>query len=146
MGSSLSCGRSHLRLLLSFKESFETDVNESSQHPTTPADPEDNRKSARYLITGMVQFEWQAAGGQWYDGIGITRDIGKGGVFIESDSIPPVGSPLKLTAILPSESRPNISVQLGGTGYVRHVRRQGYPTIGFGASAVFRVEVPPAPK
>ncbi len=146
MGSSLPCGRSHLGLFLSFKESFETDVNESNQHSGTPADPKDNRKSARYLITGMVQFEWQAADGQWYDGIGITRDIGKGGVFIESDSIPPVGSPLRLTAILPSDSKLTISVQLGGTGYVRHVRREGHRAIGFGASAVFRVEVPPAPK
>ena len=80
--------------------------------------------------------------GRWHDGIGITRDIGKGGVFIESDSIPPVGSPLKLTVTLPSESSRNMILQLGGAGYVRHIRQEPSQTTGFGASAVFDVDVP----
>ena len=144
MGCSLSCRHFDLGLCLSFTESLETDMNESTQHPITGADPLIKRKSVRFPITGTVRFEWQTADGQWYEGIGITDNIGKGGVFIESDSIPEVGSPLKLTAVLPSQSKPNISVQLGGTGYVCHVRREEYPTIGFGASAVFHLEVPPA--
>jgi hypothetical protein len=100
------------------------------------------RHIIRYSITGAVWFEWQAADGQWYDGIGITRDIGKGGVFIESDSIPPVGSPLKLTVTLPSESNPHATLQLGGMGSVRHVRREPHPTNGFGVSVNFHVEAP----
>ncbi len=117
-------------------------MNESNQHPTTGSDPEDQRKSARYLITGMVQFRWQAVDGQWYDGIGLTRDIGKNGVFIESDSIPPVGSPLTLIAILPSESKPEVTLQLSASGHVRHVRREQYPTNGFGVAADFHVGFP----
>ena len=98
--------------------------------------------SARYLITGMVQFRWQAVDGQWYDGIGLTRDIGKGGVFIESDSIPPVASTVTLQVTLPAQSPPNITLQLEGMGSVRHVQRDPYPTSGFGVAAIFHVEVP----
>jgi hypothetical protein len=142
MGCSLFCGHFHLGLLLSFKESFETDVNESNQHPTTNTNAVDRRKTGRYLITGTVLFQWLTANGEWDDAVGTSRDIGRGGLYIESDSIPPIGSSIKLTAILLSESKPNISIQLGGMGYVRHVSREGYPTIGFGASAVFHVEIP----
>ena len=142
MGCSLSCGYPHLGLLLSFKESFESDMNESNQRPTTGADPEDKRKSARHLITGMVQLKWHAVDGQWYDGIGITRDIGKSGVFIESDSIPSVRSPIKLTVTLPSQSTPNVTLQLSGSGTICHVRQGHNQPSGFGASAVFRVETP----
>ena len=142
MGCSLSCGHPHLGLLLSFKESFESDMNESNQRPTTGADPEDKRKSARHLITGMVQFKWQAVDGQWYEGIGITSDIGKSGVFIESDSIPSVRSPIKLTVTLPSQSTPNVTLQLSGSGTVCYVRQEPSQRSGFGAAAIFHVDVP----
>jgi hypothetical protein len=112
------------------------------QYPTANTCPNDRRKTVRYLITGAVRFEWQAVDGQWYDDIGITHDIGKGGVFIESDSIPQVGSPLKLIVTLPSASKPNITLPLGGAGYVRHIRQEPSQTTGFGASAVFNVEEP----
>ena len=116
-------------------------MNESNEHPITSAGPGDRRKTTRYEITGMVSFKWQAVDGCLYEGIGLTRDIGKSGVFIESDSIPPVGSPLTLTVTLPSESKSTMTLQLGGSGYVRHLRREPHPTHGFGASAAFHVEV-----
>jgi hypothetical protein len=121
-------------------------MNESNQHPTTGANLKDNRKSARYPITGLVQFQWRARDGQTHDAIGTTRDIGRGGVFIESDSIPPVGSTLTITVTLPAESMTNVPLQLGGAGVVRNVRQESCQTIGFGASAVFHVEVPTSTK
>ena len=121
-------------------------MNKSHQHPTKAADPEGNRKNARYLITGMVQFRWQRVDGGWYDGIGITRDMGKGGAFIESDSIPPVGSTLMIAVTLPAESMSTVTLQLGGIGIVRNVRQESGQAIGFGASAVFHVEVPRSTK
>jgi hypothetical protein len=117
-------------------------MDEPAKCTTSNAHREDRRKTIRFPIIGAVQFQWQARDGQWHNDIGITRDIGKGGVFIESDSIPPVGSPLTLTATLPSESNPNIILQLGGTGSVRHVLLEPKQTSGFGASTIFHVEVP----
>jgi len=38
-------------------------------------------------MAGPVRFQWQAEDGQWYDVVRSTRDIGKVGVFIESDSL-----------------------------------------------------------
>jgi hypothetical protein len=117
-------------------------MDESDEHSITNSSNEDKRKDIRHSITGIVQFQWRSADGQWHDALGMTRDIGRGGVFIESDSIPPVGSPLKLTVTLPSASNPQITLQLGGMGSVRHVRQESLQKIGFGASAVFHVEVP----
>ena len=91
-------------------------MDTSPRYPTTKANAAERRKTARCLISGTVRFEWQAVNSQWHDGIAIIRDIGTGGVFVESDSTPQVGSPLKLTAILPSELKPHMSVQLCGTG------------------------------
>jgi hypothetical protein len=130
---------------LAYVESYtklEHNMYDPPQLPTANTCPNDRRKTLRYLITGAVRFEWQAVDGQWYKDIGITHDIGKGGVFIESDSIPQVGSPLKLTVTLPSASKPNTTLQLGGDGDVRHIRQEPSQTTGFGASAVFDVEVP----
>ena len=136
----------HLGLLLNFKESAEMAwIRHLEIRPQKPTQRRDERLRA-VLISGTVRFEWQAVNSQWHDGIGIIRDIGKGGIFVESDSIPQVGSPLKLTAILPSESKPNISVQL--VARVRCAMRDGRNTraIGFRASAVFHVEVPKSTK
>jgi len=68
--------------------------------------------------------------------------MGKGGVFIESASIPPVASELKLIVTLPAESNSDVTLQLGGVGFVCNVRQGSLQKIGFGASAVFHVEVP----
>jgi hypothetical protein len=117
-------------------------MDESDENSASGIKAEDKRRTIRYSITGAVRFEWKAVDGQRYEGIGITRDIGKGGVFIESDSIPSVGSPLKLTVTLPSEWTPNVTLQLSGSGTVCHVRQGHRQPSGFGASAVFHVEVP----
>lgn len=142
MGRSTSCDLFRIGLCSRFIGKSGNGMDESDEYSTTNSGKELKRKTVRHSITGTVEFQWQAVDGRWHDGIGITRDIGKGGVFIESDSIPPVGSPLKLTVTLPSESSRNIILQLGGTGSVRHVRREPYPTNGFGVSANFHVEVP----
>jgi hypothetical protein len=117
-------------------------MDESGEQSASDTNSGDKRRIIRYSIFGPVRFEWQAADGQWYNGIGIARDIGRGGVFIESGSIPSVGSPLKLTVTLPSESTPNLTLRLGATGSVRHVRQEPSQLSGFGASAIFHVDVP----
>ena len=60
---------------------------------------DERRESARHLITGRVWFQWQTVDGNWYDGVGTTRDIGKTGVFVHFESIPSVASALKLQLV-----------------------------------------------
>ena len=121
-------------------------MNELANCLTSKTRHGERRKTVRYPINGLVQFQWHATDGQTHDAIGTTRDIGRGGVFIESGSIPPVGSTLMISVTLPSESISTATLQLGGAGVVRNVRQESYQTIGFGASAVLHVEVPTSTK
>jgi hypothetical protein len=112
------------------------------QYPPRDAHSHERRKSARHLITGRVWFQWQTADGNWYGGVGTTRDIGKAGVFVESESTPPVASPLKLIVVLPTGWDSDTSLCLSGSGDVRHVLQEPRQKSGFGASAVVQKEVP----
>jgi hypothetical protein len=118
------------------------DVNDLAKCLVSKTQQEERRKTVRYPINGLVQFQWHARDGQTHDAIGTTRDIGRGGVFIESDSIPPVGSKLIINVTLPAESMSTVTLQLGGIGFVRNMRQELCQIIGVGASAVFHVEVP----
>jgi|BarGraIncu00222A_1022003.scaffolds.fasta_scaffold319518_2 hypothetical protein len=60
------------------------------------------RKTERYLISGTVRFQWLAANGEWEDAVGISSDIGKAGVFVESESMPSVDLGRKLIAVQPN--------------------------------------------
>lgn len=97
----------------------------------------DRRTSERYPISGLVEFQWQATDKQWHDAIGVTRDMGKDGLFVESESIPPVASVLKLIVTLPAEPKAHVVLQLGGVGVARNVRHGAFQKRGFGALATF---------
>jgi hypothetical protein len=117
-------------------------MNKTAKNPGADGYQEDRRNSLRYLITGAVWFEWQAADGEWHHAIGITRNIGKAGLFIESESTPPVGSTLRLSVALPTRWSSDTTVRLGGSGHVCHIRRGPPQPDGFGASSVFHVGAP----
>jgi hypothetical protein len=103
---------------------------------------DERRNSARNLIIGRVWFQWQAADGNWHDAVGSTRDIGEAGVFVESESIPPVASTIKLIVVLPTVWEADTTRCFSGFGHVRHVRQNSRQKSGFGASAVLQKEVP----
>ncbi len=117
-------------------------MGEPPQYPPRSGHSADRRKNARHLIAGRVWFQWQSAERIWFDGVGTTHDIGKAGVFVESESTPPVASVLKLIVVLPTGWKTDTPLCLSGVGHVRHVRQEPSQTKGFGASAIFRTEVP----
>lgn len=117
-------------------------MDQSLPYSTTNTYPDDRRTTVRYLIRGVVWFQSLTANGEWKDGVGITRDIGISGLFVESELVPPVSSALKLTASLPAGWGNDMTVRLRGSGFVRHVRHVPSELRGFGASAVFHVEAP----
>jgi|SRR5271169_6939425 len=104
--------------------------------------PNTRRQSARYQITGAVCFQWRAEDGNWYEARGCTGNISRAGAFIESDNLPPVGSAVKLVATLSIGWRSDRPLSLSGAGDVRHVRQGACHASGYGASVVFRMEVP----
>src|SRR5271165_5179171 len=104
--------------------------------------PNSRRRSVRYRITGSVCFHWRAEDGHWYEARGCTCNISKAGAFIESDNLPPLGSAVKLVATLPIGWRSDRPLSLSGAGDVRHVRQGACHASGYGASVVFRMEVP----
>lgn len=146
VGGSPSCGHSPMWPTFELHEKHENDMRKPPQYPPRNAHSHERRKSARHLITGRVWFQWQTADGSWYGGVGTTRDIGKAGVFVESESIPPVPSALKLIVVLPTGWDSDTSLCLSGFGDVRHVQQKPSQTNGFGASAVFHTEVPMSTK
>lgn len=102
--------------------------------------PNNQRQSTRFLLTAPVRFQWQAMDGEWHEAGGYTRNISKAGAFIESGTLPPIGSAVQMVATLPTKWRTDGALRLRGSGDVRHVRR--LDTSGFGVSVVLRVEVP----
>ena len=102
----------------------------------------ERRRSARYPIAGTVSVRWKAPDGQWHKAYGVTRNIGKDGVFIVCESGPPVASTVQLVVTLPTHSMAHGPVCLCGTGCVRHLQRDNLRAIGFGACSEFQLELP----
>jgi hypothetical protein len=112
------------------------------KHGVADTYPDERRKSARHMINGRVWFQWQTGDGTWRDGVGTTRNIGEAGVFVQSEFIPPVASTIKLIVVLPTGWETDTTLCLSGWGDVRHAPQEPPQTCGFGASAVFRKELP----
>jgi hypothetical protein len=112
------------------------------EKPKTLSGSTERRKSVRYPIAGAVSMHWKTAEGSWREAGGMTRNIGKSGVFVECEGAPPVGSRLKLVITLPTQLREYGSVCLCGVGEVRHRRRDTAQTSGFGARAQFQLDLP----
>jgi hypothetical protein len=125
------------RHILEFQGKLEQGVHQPPQYPS--ADTDERRKSVRYPITVAVSFQWQVVDGRLDSSIGTTRDIGKAGLFVESESVPPVDSVLKLIVTLPALGNFDTTLHLAGTAVVRYVQQDTCQTSGFGAVAVFRV-------
>ena len=115
--------------------------NDHEQPKATGSSP-DRRGSERYPIVGVVSFEWEAPGGDWHYSSGTTRNIGKGGAFVECASPPPIASLVRVVVTLPTYSRTHGPACLYGNGDVRHSRCETLKTGGFGACAEFQLELP----
>jgi len=100
----------------------------------------DRRRSRRYHISGFVWFWWQERDGQLRNGLGLTCNIGETGVFIESESLPPVATDINLVVALPTQWTEGMTLFLSGVGSVCHVRQGLSNASGFGASTIFRTQ------
>lgn len=105
----------------------------------------DRRQSVRYSIAGTALFQWKAVNGIWCEATGLTSNIGKAGVFVECESLPPVASRLKLIITLPTDWKVHRTLHLRGTGEVRHIRPEASKLSGYGACIAFHIELPIVP-
>lgn len=102
----------------------------------------DRRKAARYPIIAMAKFQRKDASGQWQEVSGISRDIGRVGLFIETEIIPPVAAHLQIRVVLPPQRAGGMTLHLSGVGRVRHHQRRPRGGSGFGASVVWHLTTP----
>lgn len=123
------------------KRTREVAVDTFPIYPGADIYPVDRRKRERYQIAVEVRFQWQTQDGHTHNGVGITRDVGIAGLFVERESVPPVDSVLKLIVTLPATPKFD-ALRLSGSALVRHVQQDTRQTCGFGCAAVLRPEVP----
>lgn len=100
----------------------------------------DRRLSKRYPIVGVAWFQWKESDGRRCTGSGVTRNIGKAGIFIECESLPPKAATLKLDVELPVNRSGSATLRLRGTGDVRHVQSALSAPGGYGAAVILHME------
>lgn len=105
----------------------------------------EQRKTKRYRLSARALFEWASHGGEPQGGQGVTRDINASGVYVVTDTLPPVGALIQLEVLLPKLADPGVGMSLAGEGVVlrvepRRSRSTKISDAGFAASVHFYPE------
>ena len=74
--------------------------------------------------------------------MGTTRNMGREGVFIETGTLPPEASDVKIIVTFGCGGSDELRARLYGCGTVRHVQARITGNKGFGAWAPFHNEPP----
>jgi hypothetical protein len=100
------------------------------------------RKAKRYRLSAPALFLWAHHEGAPQSGRGITRDLNAAGVYVLTDTLPPVGALVQLDVLLPKLEDPGFGMSLAGEGVVLRVEAQGagISKAGFAASVNFYPE------
>ena len=100
----------------------------------------EKRRCTRFRLHGEARFAWEDPQGERREGTGLIRDMARTGAYIESKTIPPASTPLRVVVTLTSSSPDGMHARLSGIGIVRHVQFEGNCPVGFGASVAFHTE------
>ena len=111
------------------------------QNSTRKAKPYERRSSQRFALRGDAKFQWRSGKGEWQEGSGTSRNLGRDGVFVESTVSPAVDSEVRMVVTFDGDKSKEMGVRLCGTGSVRHVYRGPEGESGYGARVNFRTEV-----
>ena len=92
------------------------------EHPCRRQKQGEARVTKRYPIAARVSFQWRGSDKTWFQGNGVTHDIGASGVSILAHEVPPLGAEVEVTVMLPPV-RPGATAtgRLSGTGSVVRV-------------------------
>lgn len=113
------------------------EINMIEEPPCRSQERTEARATKRYPIVVQASFQWRGADRTWYQGIGITQDIGASGVFILAHEVPPLGAEIEVTMVIfPAERKGATSKgRLTGKGTVVRVTAAA----GFAAAVIFHV-------
>lgn len=98
------------------------------------------RKAKRYRLSAPALFLWAPLDGKAKSGHGVTRDINTSGVFVQTDSLPPVGARVQMEVVLPKLADASPGMRLQGEGVVLRCENGDVTKRGFAASAQFYPE------
>lgn len=97
------------------------------------------RRAKRYRLSVPALFTWAPQEGKPRSGKGVTCDINALGVYLQTDSLPPVGARVQIEIVLPKLADSSPGMHLQGEGIV--LRCESDPAKrGFAASALFYPE------
>ncbi len=95
------------------------------------------RRAKRYGLSATALFMWAPQDGRPKNGKGVTRDINTLGVYVQTDSLPPVGARIQMEIVLPKFADSNPGMHLQGEGIVIRCENGEATKCGFAASALF---------
>lgn len=98
------------------------------------------RKAKRYRLSAPALFMWAPQDGKSRSGHGVTRDINTLGIFVVTDSLPPVGARVQIEVVLPKLADSSPGMHLQGEGVVLRCEQGDSTKRGFAASAQFYPE------
>ena len=98
------------------------------------------RRAKRYLLSVPALFTWALQEKKPRNGNGVTRDINALGVYIQTDSLPPVGARVQMEIVLPKLADSSPGMHLQGEGVVLRCESGQATKRGFAASALFYPE------
>jgi hypothetical protein len=98
------------------------------------------RRAKRYRLNVPALFMWAPQDGKPRNGKGVTHDINALGVYIQTDSLPPVGARIQMEIVLPKLVDSSPGMHLQGEGIVLRCDSGEATKRGFAASALFYPE------
>jgi hypothetical protein len=87
------------------------------------ADSMELRKRVRYRLGTKAVFSWKDSDGKQSKGVGVTRDINLGGVFIFTSACPAVDTEIRITIFLPPSGKSAPGTRIESRGTVLRVER-----------------------
>jgi predicted heme/steroid binding protein len=92
------------------------------------------RKTKRYRLSAPAIFLWSSHNGNHngkpQGGKGVTRDINTFGVYVLTDTLPPVGALVQMEIVLPKLTDPGSGMHLYGEGVVLRGEPRGSQDVG----------------
>jgi hypothetical protein len=98
------------------------------------------RRAKRYGLSVPALFTWAPQKGKPRNGKGVTRDINALGVYVQTNSLPPVGARVQMEIVLPKLAGSSPGMHLQGEGIVLRCESGEATKRGFAASALFYPE------
>jgi hypothetical protein len=84
----------------------------------------ERRQHNRYDLKAFVNFFWKNRGNGHHHGEGFTRDLSGGGIFVYTETQPPVGASVQIEVFFPA-TKAGSGLQMAAKGRVLRVEQTG---------------------